>query len=157
MRILVLSDSHGSFKNLDDAIEDQPSAKTVIFLGDGEDELDDLRAAYPDITFYAVKGNCDLVSDKKTVEIIDIAGHRIYATHGHAHYVKMGDGRLRKAARAAGADIALYGHTHVPLCDYEDGLYVMNPGSVTRPAYGSATYGYIDITSAGVVTAIVKL
>lgn len=39
------------------------------------------------------------------------------------------------------------------MTDYDDGLYVMNPGSL-RGAY--ATYGILDITEAGIVTNIVK-
>ena len=42
----------------------------------------------------------------------------------------------------AGADILLFGHTHMPLTLYEDGLYIMNPGS----CHGYyASYGIIDI------------
>ena len=43
-------------------------------------------------------------------------------------------------ARAAGADILLFGHTHIPLLEQlEDGLWMMNPG----PA--SSSYGLIEI------------
>lgn len=54
--------------------------------------------------------------------------------------------RLRRRERQA--DLLLFGHTHQPLTDYEDGLYLMNPGSL---GYGG-TYGYVDITPAGIVT-----
>ena len=43
------------------------------------------------------------------------------------------------AAREAGADILLFGHTHEPLCDFYDGLWILNPGSCRggfRPTYG---------------------
>ena len=35
MRVLVVSDVHGDFRSLCEAIEQQPTAKVVIFLGDG--------------------------------------------------------------------------------------------------------------------------
>ena len=58
------------------------------------------------------------------------------------------------AARGNGAQIALYGHTHEPMTDYQDGLYVMNPGALGG-ARGS--YGIIDLTPAGIVTNIIFL
>ena len=53
-------------------------------------------------------------------------------------------------ARKNGADILLYGHTHIAFTDYDDGLYIMNPGSCGRPREGLPSYGIIDITKAGV-------
>ena len=59
------------------------------------------------------------------------------------------------AAREAKADILLYGHTHTAFNEYDDGLYIMNPGHCS--GYG-ASYGYIDITDKGdIVTNIVRL
>ena len=48
----------------------------------------------------------------------------------------------------------LYGHTHNAFTDYEEGLYMMNPGSLNG---WQATYGTLDITPQGIVTNIVKL
>ena len=58
------------------------------------------------------------------------------------------------AGRAREADIVLYGHTHIAYTGYEDGLYILNPGTA-RPAGGS--YGMVDITPAGVVLNVVKV
>ena len=61
---------------------------------------------------------------------IKIAGVMIFMTHGHTYYVKQGIGAFLKAARDYDAQIALYGHTHIPYCEQEpDGLWVMNPGA----------------------------
>ena len=41
-----------------------------------------------------------------------------------------------------GADVLLFGHTHVPLVDYDGALWVMNPGAAgdyTRPTCGLLT------------------
>ena len=56
------------------------------------------------------------------------------------------------AARRSKADVLLFGHTHVPLAEYRDGVYLLNPGSLNG-SFG--TYGTLDITSAGIVTNIV--
>ena len=77
--------------------------------------------------------------------------------------IHLGDGEeeLLRAKRAfpekmflAGAQVALYGHTHNALEDYDDGLYLLNPGSLNS---WEATYGTVDITPQGIVTNIVKL
>ena len=75
--------------------------------------------------------------------------------HGHLYDAKSGLYRITSAAREAGADILLFGHTHMPLTLYEDGLYIMNPGS----CHGYyASYGIIDITDKGeIVTNTVAL
>ena len=65
----------------------------------------------------------------------------------------MGLYRLVCAARERQADILLFGHTHQPLIDYDDGLHILNPGSL----HGSGgTYGTVDITPAGVVLNTVR-
>ena len=63
-------------------------------------------------------------------------------THGHTYHVKYGLSELKMSARSAKADILLYGHTHDPYTEYDDGLYIMNPGAVL--GYPSE-YGVIDI------------
>lgn len=59
--------------------------------------------------------------------------------------------RVVCAAKERGADVLLYGHTHVPMTDYEDGLYILNPGSLR-----SGTYGVVDLSGAGVVLNIIR-
>jgi len=158
MRILVISDSHGNAGRFRLALEAQPSAKTVLFLGDGLREAEDIANRFPDRTFYAVRGNCDFFAASLTANTPEtreeiFGGKKIFMTHGHIYGVKGGCGRLEDAAKACGADIALFGHTHIPYTDYDDGIYYMNPGSL---GYGGE-YGFIDITPAGIVTNIVKL
>ena len=49
---------------------------------------------------------------------------------------------LSTPAREYGADVLLFGHTHVPLVDYDGALWVMNPGAAgdyTRPTCGLLT------------------
>ena len=81
-------------------------------------------------------------------------GVKIFYTHGHYYGVKSGLYTFACAARERGAQVALYGHTHNALEDYDDGLYLLNPGSLNS---WEATYGTVDITPQGIVTNIVKL
>lgn len=157
-RIVVISDTHGRFHALYDIVEKhQKEAACFIHLGDGEKEVDDITSLFPDLTFYHVRGNCDFVSQAPYIQSIEIAGKIITFTHGHTYYVKQGLYHLKSTARNLHTDIILYGHTHQSYTEYDDGLYILNPGSPVQPRNGSPSYGIIDITSAGIVLNIVKL
>ena len=49
--------------------------------------------------------------------------------------------RLIKDAQDCGVQAVLYGHTHIPDCRLEDGLWILNPGSC---GYGSRTGAVIE-------------
>lgn len=154
MRILVVSDTHGDYLSFKEALNTQRSAEIVIHCGDSNGELEKLKPMYPDKAFIAVKGNCDFSSTLPTVETITIEGKKLFITHGHLYNAKYTLYNLCCAAREANADILLFGHTHNAIQEYDDGLYILNPGSLH--GYGRS-YGYVDITDKGVITNIVKL
>lgn len=155
MRILVVSDTHGDEYALRQAIEEQPTTRMIIHLGDGVREAEAVQADYPGREFRIVRGNCDWGrSDVPDNGTEFVSGKRLFFTHGYRYDVKMGFYRVVCAARDQKADILLFGHTHIPYADYDDGLYILNPGSLS---YGRPTYGFIDITDAGVVTQIKEL
>lgn len=152
MRILVLSDSHGSRRKVDLALLAQPKAEVVLHLGDGAGDLEYARFEHPDKAFFQVTGNCDYFGDFPVEDTITIDGHKILFTHGHAYRVKYTMEQLLHHARDIGAEIVVFGHTHRPETGYEDGLYWMNPGALK-----SGQYGFIDITDKGIVTNLVTL
>lgn len=154
MRILVISDTHRDAGSLRQALLHQKKAEVVIHLGDGEEETTALRGSFPGKMFLQVKGNNDWGSSLPLSGEIVLEGKRIFYTHGHAYRVKYGYSEIIAAARERKADILLFGHTHEPLQEYRDGLYILNPGSLCG---FEATYGYVDITPAGVVTNIVRI
>ena len=149
----MVSDVHGDFRGLCEAIESQPTAKVVIFLGDGLRQAEDAADVYPDRDFYMVPGNCDFGSTLIPIRQETFGGKRFYFTHGHLHDAKYTLYRLDMAARQAEADLLLFGHTHQPYEEYADGLYLFNPGSLR---YGR-TYGYVDIVGDSLITAVVEL
>lgn len=153
MRILVVSDTHRDFGALHHAIQTQPKAEIVLHLGDGEEELMQVKLMFPEKMIVGVRGNCDFGSQLPWEDELPVEGKRIFYTHGYTYQVKMTLYNLECAARDRKADIALYGHTHQADIDYRNGLYLMNPGSL-HGSYG--TYGTIDITPAGLVPNIVK-
>lgn len=157
MRILVVSDSHRDRDALKKAIDLQRTAEIVIFLGDGINDFNDLKAYYPEKMFLGVKGNCDFGVSGENVGTFTAGGLKIFYTHGHIYNVKYSIYNAVLAAREANAQILLYGHTHIPLTDYDDGLYIMNPGSIGNPYDRKPTYGIIDIVGGRAAMNIVNL
>lgn len=152
MRILVASDAHGRALPVEKAIENLKPDK-LIYLGDGADRIEELSYIYDDIDFYIVGGNCDF-GDRKLADELVVCKKKIFFTHGHMYDVSFGLDKLLAASKARGADIVLYGHTHVAYEQYIDGIYVLNPGSPTSPRQGKCSVGFIDITDKGIVTGI---
>ncbi len=138
MRILVFSDSHGQTYKVKEALRIHPEVNHIIFLGDGEIEMD-LNILAPEmahIPFTKVCGNNDYGSMLPVNELVRAGGKLIFCTHGHYEAVRTGVSRLAEKARSLNCDIALYGHTHVPFNKYIDGLYIMNPGTAWKGEYG---------------------
>ncbi len=150
----MVSDTHGSIANLRRAVASQSTAEIVIHCGDGRDDLETVKLENPAKMFVGVKGNSDWNSDLPLVEELNVLGKRIFITHGHAYNVKYGEYEIKMAARDRRADVLLFGHTHVPFETYEDGLYIMNPGSLSGYR---ATYGTLDITEGGIAMNTVRL
>ncbi|MBQ9898206.1 MAG: metallophosphoesterase [Ruminococcus sp.] len=157
MRIIVLSDSHGNYPALESVIMRNTDADWIFHLGDGERELDRFVLSHEILApkIIHVAGNCDFRSLSPEVFTLPALDHKILAAHGHQLGVKGSLERIKSLARQNGCDIVLYGHTHCRFCSFEDGLYIMNPGSCSCPRDGSKpSFGHIDISPAGVVTNI---
>ncbi|MBQ8795331.1 MAG: metallophosphoesterase [Clostridia bacterium] len=154
MKVLVVSDTHGDVLSLRKAINQKPLAEVVIHCGDGNSDLEDLKPLYPEKHFIGVRGNCDFCVNAENTETITLEGKKLFITHGHLYNAKYGLYNLVCAARENEADLLLFGHTHNALKDYDDGLYIVNPGSCH--GYG-ASYAYLDITEQGIMVSHFKL
>ncbi|MBQ7827273.1 MAG: phosphodiesterase [Clostridia bacterium] len=153
MKYLVASDIHGSAyycRQLCEAI-DREAPDRIIFLGDVlyHGPRNDLPKDYAPkevivmLTplkdkIVSVRGNCDTEVDQMVLPFPVLAEYAfvqngeslIFATHGHIY-------NTDKLPPMGGADVLLYGHTHVPKCEEHDGFVYMNPGSVSIPKEGS--------------------
>lgn len=144
MELLIFSDSHGRAENMSLAIDRQVKAPdAILFLGDGARDID--RIFVVDTPIWAVRGNCDWYSSDladRTERLLYLEGHTILLTHGHEWGVKGGLGALISHAADVGADIVLFGHTHVPILvtlaageqigrtTLSRPMYLFNPGSI---------------------------
>lgn len=153
MKIIVVSDTHGSYRNFKKVMHMHRNADIVVHCGDSRDELDKIMTDYPNIRFYAVKGNCDFDPTIPVVEMFTVDGVRFMATHGHVYNVKYGLFDLDHTARERGADVVLYGHTHIAMDVVRDGIRFFNPGSL---GFGGS-FGVIEVKDGMVLSNIAHL
>lgn len=146
MKLLILSDSHGTMQYMCDAVEkEQPDY--VIHLGDHARDASELSNYYPTLPITWVRGNCDFSSDAPETRLVTYGNKKFLLCHGHTYGVKSGLLRAVYAAKEAGADVFLFGHTHIPFHDEEDGLALLNPGACSmKNAFGKPSYGVIELT-----------
>ncbi len=142
MRVLIVSDTHRSLRNLEQVIEREKPVDMLIHLGDVEGAEDYIKALV-DCPVHMVGGNNDFFSDLPREEEFAAEGRRIFITHGHYYYVSMDEEKLKEAARRRGADIVMYGHTHRPCCHEDQGMFILNPGSIAYPRQMGRQASYI--------------
>ncbi len=161
VKLLVFSDSHGSFYEMKRVIASHPDVQHVLFLGDGLSDAEGLMLGGDMPSLIGVMGNCDSFTSpygllRRSEEVFTVEGYRLLLLHGHTASAKAGLGGLIAAGRRHGADLVLFGHTHIPQETYigeEEGgpLHLFNPGSIGHPADGNKTYGLITLSPKGVL------
>lgn len=146
MRIAVVSDTHSHNKGIIETLSSMERMDLLIHLGDfvGDGEKISKALGLPAVI---VRGNGDLSSSYKDYELIELEGKKIFLTHGHLFQVRFNINKLYYKALELGADIALFGHTHIPVNLARDDLIIMNPGSPSYPRGGSLkkTFGLIEL------------
>ncbi|MBO1625437.1 metallophosphoesterase [Bacillus cereus] len=130
MRALIVSDSHGSTKELQQLKETyEGNVDVMIHCGDSE-----LTPDHQDLQgFQVVKGNCDFYNGFEEEIIIDVDGMRFLVTHGHRYNVKMTVQTLLYRAKEVEADIVCFGHSHMLGAEFIDDILFINPGSIVLP------------------------
>ena len=161
MKFLVISDIHGSADYMEKALEAYTRHKPdqILLLGDilyhgprnplpqgyNPQKVAALLNPLAD-KIIAVRGNCDAEVDQMLLNFdiqrdcatLFLGGHRITATHGHRF-------PLDPPPHSFPGDIYLFGHIHVPVIRQENGITLLNPGSITLPKQNSPhTYGLLD-------------
>lgn len=150
MELIIFSDSHGKADAMKEALSRQVRRPDgVLFSGDGLRDAELLEAEIP---WYKVKGNCDWFGGEYPDEIVmALEGHTLLLTHGHRYSVKSGLGALLYHAAEVGADVVVYGHTHIPELHVVDTgeivagkpldspIYLFNPGSIGSPEHQFGT------------------
>ena len=157
MKLMFISDIHGSYKYAKKALEiyEEEKAEKLVILGDilyhgPRNDLPDgydpkkvikLLNSYKN-KIIAVRGNCDAEVDQMVLEFpiradyatIDIDNHHFFLTHGHL----FDENNLPNLNRG---DIFVYGHIHRQVAKNENGIYIINPSSISLPKEGNNSYG----------------
>jgi putative phosphoesterase len=122
MKIIVVSDSHGSYEDLK-KLRELYKDDIMIHLGDigfNKKYLDEMNIIY-------VSGNCDPFDKPYIVKEID--NKRFLITHGHLYNVKYDLNNLYFKALEENCNYVLYGHTHHESIIEFDGIKFINPGA----------------------------
>jgi putative phosphoesterase len=134
VELAIVSDTHlprGARRLPDACLERLRSADAIVHAGDVStvEVLADLRALGPPVT--AVHGNVDepaLRAMLPAAAELRIGGVAV----GVIHDAGPAAGRLRRLRdRFPNAAAVIFGHSHVPLLEREDGVQIFNPGSPT--------------------------
>ncbi len=156
MRIAVVGDTHGRIEPIKrELLKIQPDH--MIFTGDFYGDA--LRlSAHLGVSCQAIVGNCDLANAGPHELLIELLGKRFYLVHGHQYGVKMGLQSLLYRGLEQEADVVLFGHTHVSCCEQIDNVWLINPGSPSRPRAGTrGSYCLVDLDDGKLVPRIIKL
>lgn len=119
--------------------------------------MESLRPLCPGVKILGVPGNCDMFSTSPSYDLVTAEGRQIFLPMGPFPRQERPRQPEELCCGPTGRDVALYGHTHVSHTEYDDGLYLMNPGSVSASRNGGNSFGIVDITPAGIVTNVVSL
>ena len=130
--IVVISDSHGSIRNLDRVSKRVGQPDALWHLGDCTEDAP-LLAQRLNCGYVSVRGNCDPFSDMPLTETVDWHGMRFLLLHGHTVGGRMS---LRYAAEERRANVVLFGHSHVAGIETAGDVLLLNPGSLSRPRGG---------------------
>ena len=135
MKILVIGDTHGKLNRVRDI---WPKLRDIDLIAHTGDHYSDAMRLEQElhVPVIAVGGNCDSSGPAK--EIIETEFGRILLTHGHRDNVKWDMNTLKYRAMENDCRAVFFGHTHQSLNIEEDGIYYLNPGSLSLPRDGSS-------------------
>ncbi len=162
VKIGLISDSHGSFSHVKFFIEEleKRGVDFIIHLGDilyhgprnpqpdgyNPQELFEYLKKVNNLIL--IRGNCDADVDEMVLErhlpktlLLSVEGKKIFLAH---------EPDFKNEAAKLGANIFIHGHTHVKKNEEEDGILVINPGSVSLPKDNSFSAAILNIDSKGV-------
>ena len=149
MRILVISDTHGKIERAIDVYKKLASESPIDFIvhcGDYYSDAQEIRARLG-VPVAAVKGNCDDCFDPDAFSVLETEYGNFLITHGHMENVGFSMQNLYYKVLENGCCGAFFGHTHRSALVQLDDVYLMNPGSLSKPRDGSGGSFGLVVTS----------
>jgi putative phosphoesterase len=133
MRIAVISDTHDRVPpRLPARLRE---ADEIWHLGDvcAPEVLGEIEQLGPPLV--VVRGNCDANEAWPLALELEREGVKFFLTH-----IPPGDGSL-----PAGTQAVLHGHTHVARDEVIAGMRWLNPGAISKPRVGAASWGWLTV------------
>lgn len=149
MRIGLISDTHGLLRK--SAVNALKAADIIIHAGDIDtpDVLTQLSAI---ARVYPVRGNMDRHPEMKYLpeyEIVEAGGIFLYVIH---------DLMTMDFDPAAGMDVVVSGHSHVPKVEYRGRVLYINPGSAGPRRFSlPISVGMLEIKGGKITPQIIEL
>lgn len=149
MKLMFISDIHGSLGFLNEVLESMKieAPDKLVILGDilyhgprnplpqayNPKEVALVLNSYKD-SVIAVRGNCDSEVDQMVIDFPIMSDYltmfdgkrQIFMTHGHLY----NDDNMPKLSDG---DVFINGHTHIPRAEKINGIFKLNPGSISMP------------------------
>lgn len=163
MTLFFASDLHGSLTATQNMLAKfhQSGSRYLVLLGDilnhgprnpipngyAPAEVAEVLNQYAD-RIIAVRGNCDSEVDQMLLTFpitasfqqVILPQMRLFLTHGHIY-------KPDNLPQLLKGDAFVYGHTHIPVAEYQSGILHFNPGSTSIPRNNlAASYGLITET-----------
>lgn len=151
----MFSDSHGDVSAMKKVIDGCSKADMIFHLGDYDKDAREIDG-YRNIPVHYVAGNCDFGSETEELKEVFVAGNKILLTHGHNYGVKFSPDRLIYLAQERDAKAVFFGHTHQSYMEYVDGIWLINPGSISDGRWGKKSYAFVMAEPYGIIPKIMN-
>ena len=153
-RVGVFSDTHGDLSRLPAALEKAGPLDSFVHLGDYGGDAKQIAALLP-VPYRAVRGNCDVSGRLPRQAVVEIETASLLLLHGDGY---AGTYQLALLAEEQRCAAVLFGHTHTPLLSAQGAVLILNPGSLSRPRYGSApSFAVLTVEARDVNAKIITL
>lgn len=154
MKIMVISDIHGSLKYLkiikDIYYREKPDKFIILgdifYGGNHYNEIEDIINSIP--VKYVIRGNCDIdyYVISSTLGFMDnyyfeAFNKKFYCSHGNVYNINNYPDVF--------FDCMIYGHTHKGLIVKDNNKYFLNPGSIAYPR-GESVNSYMILDDNGI-------
>jgi uncharacterized protein len=146
----IISDTHGLLRR--EALDALRGSELIIHAGDvGNAEiLETLRKIAPVV---AVRGNVDTApwaEELPETNIVEVGAHRIFILHDRS--------QLAIDPAHAGFAAVVFGHTHKPLAEFQEGVMFLNPGSAGPRRFKlSVSIARVRVSPSGLQPEIIDL
>ena len=142
-KLILISDDHGQLHLSRKALESN-NFDYAFHLGDSEQE----RVTQDSFYDYWAIGNRDIfIKGNPSIKKVKIDGTIIGYAHGHLLGVDYKDLKdIASFLKVEDIDVFIFGHIHKPVFEENNGIFFINPGSITdgRDSNGN-TYAIVEV------------